>query len=193
MHKLQKPIRVLTIATFTIALATVGTVRAYNAYAKWNANSVCYRLFLRTSYQSPTNSGASTWNNEGGANFSFFQSSSCDHAWTEGHIDGYEGSLLAVTTLAWYWRGGERIMVDADTKYDHDEYWWTSSGSPVPNDKVDMWSVAAHEFGHWLSLNHSCTSPDGKIPTMCSPIPYGAWWARTLAQDDKDGIQALYP
>lgn len=83
-------------------------------------------------------------------------------------------------------------MVDADAKYDSGESWWTYL-SPVPSNKLDVWSVAAHEFGHWLSLDHSCMSPDGKIPTMCTPINYGTSWAHTLAQDDKNGIQALYP
>lgn len=190
MHRLQKSICMGVV----VMLVTVVTAEAYVPYAKWNAQEVCYQFSasLPAAFKTPTNNAASGWSGAGGANFRFARCSE-GHVWAYGHVDGFEGPILAATTLTWYWDGTTRIMVDADTTYDHDEHWWTSTGSPVPGDKIDAWSVAAHEFGHWLSLDHSCTSPDGKIPTMCSPIPYGTWWARTLAQDDIDGIKYLYP
>jgi len=191
MRRFQKSVCIFVV-TLGIVLAATVIVRAYAIYAKWNANSVCYQYSrsLPTSFKSPTEAGANTWNNEGGANFSFSRCSQ-NHVWWYGYIDGV-GGTGASTTLAFYWQSGQRIMVDADTVYDSGESWWTYL-SPPPSNKLDVWSVAAHEFGHWLSLDHSCTSPDGKIPTMCIPINYGTSWARTLAQDDKNGIQALYP
>jgi len=54
-------------------------------------------------------------------------------------------------------------------------------------DQIDLESVAVHEIGHLLGLDHSSDSN----AVMYSKIPPGTV-KRDLAQDDIDGIHALY-
>lgn len=55
--------------------------------------------------------------------------------------------------------------------------------------KIDMWSVAAHEFGHTIELLHSPAGAD----TMYYAIPVGSTDKRSLTTHDKAGPLAMYP
>ncbi|CAL9007666.1 unnamed protein product [Prunus brigantina] len=68
--------------------------------------------------------------------------------------------------------------------YDADERW---SSNPGPNE-VDLESVAVHEIGHLLGLNHNPDLPDA---IMYPYFDYGVI-KRDLRRDDIDGIRALY-
>ncbi|KAH8490071.1 hypothetical protein H0E87_022552, partial [Populus deltoides] len=72
---------------------------------------------------------------------------------------------------------GGRLHFDADEKW---------SANPAM-DQIDLESVAVHEIGHLLGLDHSSDSN----AVMYSKIPPGTV-KRDLAQDDIDGIHALY-
>jgi peptidoglycan hydrolase-like protein with peptidoglycan-binding domain len=68
-----------------------------------------------------------------------------------------------------------------DAHFDEAEGWSVN----LPPSGVDLYTVAAHEFGHSLGLAHS-TVGDALM------YPYYGGPHRHLAQDDIDGIQALY-
>ena len=68
-----------------------------------------------------------------------------------------------------------------DAHFDEDEMWSVN----LPPSGVDLHTVAAHEFGHSLGLAHSTVSGALMYPYYGGPHRY-------LAQDDIDGIQALY-
>lgn len=53
---------------------------------------------------------------------------------------------------------------------------------------VDLQSIATHEFGHWLGLDHT-TAIGATMATRYS----GGIAERTLERDDVDGVCALYP
>jgi hypothetical protein len=93
------------------------------------------------------------------------------------YIDGNRG-IFAVTGDAHH-----------QVAYDDGDTWHLNVNvSPGPS-SVDLWSIAAHEFGHVLYLSHSGVSSD----TMAQYYDYGWYWARTLENGDRAGIQALYP
>ncbi|KAJ6877760.1 hypothetical protein NC651_030494 [Populus alba x Populus x berolinensis] len=72
---------------------------------------------------------------------------------------------------------------DGRLHFDAEEKW---SANPAM-DQFDLESVAVHEIGHLLGLDHSSDSN----AVMYSGIPPGTK-KRDLAQDDIDGINALY-
>jgi peptidoglycan hydrolase-like protein with peptidoglycan-binding domain len=70
-----------------------------------------------------------------------------------------------------------------DSSFDEDETWTVNV--PTPQGRVDLVTVAAHEFGHSLGLGHSAFAEAIMFPSYSGPH-------RFLAQDDIDGIQFLY-
>ncbi|XP_041347999.1 matrix metalloproteinase-2-like [Gigantopelta aegis] len=95
------------------------------------------------------------------------------------HQDGYpfdgKGMILAHAFFPGEGKGG-------DTHFDDDENWTYNS-----TDGVDLFMVAAHEFGHALGLAHS--SEPG---ALMYPWYQGFQKKFALPRDDILGIQALY-
>ncbi len=77
-------------------------------------------------------------------------------------------------------RGGD---LSGDAHFDDSETWATAL--PIPTDRVDLVSVAAHEFGHSLGLEHS-SDPSALM------YPYYRDAHRSLASDDIASIRSLY-
>ena len=73
--------------------------------------------------------------------------------------------------------------IAGDAHFDDAETWTVNI--PVPSGRIDLVTVAAHEFGHSLGLAHSSVSGALMFPTYSGPH-------RFLAQDDIDGIQSIY-
>jgi hypothetical protein len=86
-------------------------------------------------------------------------------------------------------------------KFDIDEDWWLGGeGTTVPSDRLDWFSVAAHEFGHaagWeVHFSHYTLCPDPPnvvlSQTMCRYMPYGTSYARTISTHDIHTFEAWY-
>ncbi|MCE0486834.1 matrixin family metalloprotease [Ornithinimicrobium sediminis] len=71
--------------------------------------------------------------------------------------------------------------IAGDTHFDEAETWTVS----LPATGIDLYTVAAHEFGHALGLAHSTVSGALMYPYYGGPH-------RFLHQDDIDGIQSIY-
>ncbi|OWF41146.1 matrix metalloproteinase-2-like [Mizuhopecten yessoensis] len=96
------------------------------------------------------------------------------------HQDGYpfdgQGLILAHAFYPGEEKGG-------DTHFDDDEHWTYNS----EEEGVDLFMVAAHEFGHALGLGHS-----NEPGALMYPWYQGYQANFRLPQDDVIGIQALY-
>ena len=71
--------------------------------------------------------------------------------------------------------------IAGDTHFDEAENWSVN----LPPAGIDLYTVAAHEFGHALGLAHSTVNQALMYPYYGGPHRY-------LHQDDIDGIQAIY-
>jgi len=81
-----------------------------------------------------------------------------------------------------------KVIVDSDVVFNTDYDW--SVGDICSGDKMDLQSIATHEFGH-NGLNDLYMSPSVEL-TMYGYSNYGDIDKRTLGTGDISGIQALY-
>ncbi len=70
-----------------------------------------------------------------------------------------------------------------DAHFDEAETW--TLNIPTGTGKIDLVTVAAHEFGHSLGLRHSNVSGSLMFPSYSGP-------SRVLHADDKAGIRSIY-
>jgi len=95
-------------------------------------------------------------------------------------ISGSGGGVLAYTEtpIADGWR----------IRYYSGWTWEDGPGTSVPFGSIDLQGVACHEYGHALGLDHSAVVGATMYPTIS-----GSGVAqRSIADDDKAGVQALY-
>lgn len=90
--------------------------------------------------------------------------------------------VIAVTAVSHYEDG---TIVDADIAFNGAYFQW-AVGEPGA---IDLQSVATHEIGHLLGLDHS----DVPGATMAAEYVPGEIAPRSLTDDDRAGASALYP
>jgi len=79
------------------------------------------------------------------------------------------------------------VIIDADMVFNPE--WTFSTATPTPSDDLDLLSVASHEFGHLLGLDHN-----GIAHTLMYPFgDFGIGQTRDLAVDDVAGVAFLFP
>ncbi len=69
----------------------------------------------------------------------------------------------------------------------------TTDPTTIPNNHYDLWSVAAHEFGHQVSLTHPGIADQWRLLTMYELLPPQTIYQRSRHVHDTQGINALYP
>ncbi len=103
---------------------------------------------------------------------------------------GHSQAELAVTKLSGNPDSGE--ITDADIEFNAADHTFVVTDGEIPADAVDFIATVQHETGHFFGLNDSfdptATMYGGDLPpTADDPHP-----RRTLAEDDRNGICALY-
>lgn len=112
-------------------------------------------------------------------------------------------ATIAVTTTTFNNKTGE--IYDADVEFNGAGFVFTTADAPVcanppprPADCVatDIRNTLTHEVGHVIGLDHNCAPPctsEEMATTMYFQATLGDLNKRTLAQDDVDGLCAIYP
>ncbi len=78
-------------------------------------------------------------------------------------------------------------VIDADIMFNPDVSF--SLSSTTPSDRFDLESVATHEVGHLLGLDHSNILSSAMFPTILAGISF----PRTIGLDDRIGLSSIYP
>lgn len=158
---------------------------------KINANCVDGPAGNASSQRAQIQNGANAWNGAG-ADFEFTYGGTSSQTYVS--FNGTNlvyfdtsppggGGYLAAT---YYWFSGNN-MTECDMVFDDLHWtWWNGSGGC--SGYFDIWSVAAHEFGHFLCLGHSSYP----AATMYYAISDCQTHPRSLHFDDINGIIAIY-
>ena len=117
-----------------------------------------------------------------------------DHVDNQCHDFRRLTSGAAIVTNRGYWDGpGNEFAITwgahNSIQFDEAEDWHLNVNVFTGPDTLDLWSVAAHEFGHALHLVHSWIWPE----TMYGAYGYGLNWARSLENGDERNIRLQYP
>jgi hypothetical protein len=92
-------------------------------------------------------------------------------------------NTLALTTVTYGVDSGQ--IFDADIEINSAEH-TLSAEEPPPTDAYDLQAILTHEAGHFFGLAHATSA----VPIMYAQYKPGA---RSLTQDDIDGICTIYP
>ncbi|KAF7473153.1 Hypothetical predicted protein [Marmota monax] len=166
----------------------VANYRLFPGEPKWKKNTLTYRIAKYTSSMSPievekaVEMALQAWSSAVPLSFVRINSGEADimiSFETGDHGDSYpfDGPR---GTLAHAFAPGEGL--GGDTHFDNAEKWTMGMNG------FNLFTVAAHEFGHALGLAHSSDPTALMYPTYKYQNPYGF----RLPKDDVKGIQALY-
>lgn len=152
----------------------------------WNESKVFYsfRKKIPNNWKASINNAASIWNSAG-ANFEFIQvvnSSNFIDRMDLGYDD--DGKLIVGIGASEYSTSDYIIYQSYTWLTNNKKVRWSTRGAA---NKVDVTTVALHEFGHWLFLDDN--------PSVPQSIMAGEYYRvqRYLDNDDIAGIKYLYP
>lgn len=162
---------------------------------KFNGDKIVYKV-NQNNYDiadelSTIQSAADSWNNAG-ADFKFIYGGPTyknkialdgenSIIWT-----GYSTGTVATTTTWWY-VSDENTVIESDVEFNNVDISWDNKGSLA---KMDLQTVATHEFGHWMRLLDLYGSNDAK-KVMYGYVNEGDI-RRNLSAYDIDGIRSIY-
>lgn len=155
-------------STLPGSIAGIAVARIDQGFADWGGEAC--------TFFSATNQGdtALKYNSNDGKNTLHWISSSWPG--TLGDVN----SVIGVTPLVF--SAGD--IFDADIVFNDVGFCWNDNGQ---GNCVDTKSIVTHEEGHFLGLGHSNVNGATMEPFYAGPSQ------GSLAQDDKDGVCALYP
>ncbi|MBC7085066.1 MAG: matrixin family metalloprotease [Methanomethylovorans sp.] len=167
-------------------LCLICPASAYTTQYYWSNGYVGYTIdsSVPTAYKSCVDAAANAWTNAG-ADFDYYSSVNSNNKvryYSFGSQVNYLGSCTR-----YVYSGTTRLSkMYIDLNSDYSSSWSTST--PCPSGKYDVLSVFTHEFGHGVGLGHSTITS----ATMFKDTNSGTVYKRSLEQDDKNGIIAIY-
>lgn len=102
---------------------------------------------------------------------------------------GHSRTWIAITLIASNTETGE--IVDADMEINDGRFKFSVTDE-VPPDHIDLIGTLTHEAGHFLGLDHSALPQATMYATYDIADPDDLTAARTLDEDDRQGVCALY-
>lgn len=204
--------RSLRLSSSALLLALLGATSVASAYtpsaSKWNPATlpIGYRINAASAPTALGSAGAisaveagfatwaapacTTWrsSNLGASTMTRARSGDSERSilWIQGAAGswpaelGSENSTIGVTTPVW--RSGG-YFIDADIQFNAVGFrWGTGTGGTV-----DTQSIAVHEEGHFLGLDHTSVRGAVMFPS------YSGGQVRNLSSDDQAGVCFLYP
>jgi hypothetical protein len=188
--KLRKVIRINLVIVMLIALFSFAySVYSYNwSGCEWPTNNPVYDGHtLTSSWNSAVSNGRTQWNNVTTSSLNILRNDTSNNDVTLGATGGQ------VATNARLCSGG--TITDDDIVFTSSFTWYTGTGSP--GGSWDAWSVATHEFGHYIGFEHTqtelCSGSESTRPTMCVGYSAGKTYKRSLEFDDRNGLEIIYP
>jgi MYXO-CTERM domain-containing protein len=168
-----------------ISAAQTGAV-VDEAFNSWSSVTCAGApLSLATENKGNVTCNLPEYNQKGGnANVWMYRDSAWDEATPGASGGSLDASALAVTTVTFHEPTGQ--IYDADVEL-NSQYADFTLGDAAPD--VDLLSIATHEAGHFLGLDHS-EYPEA---TMFFAYAPGDTGQRTLSPDDTAAICAIYP
>jgi Matrixin len=185
-------------ATFAVVLIASHQPSAYTLKtAKWNSTPVAFYVNTEnldappSAVLSAVQFGAYAWTNQSSAAFSFYYagSTSASTVTSNGKNEVFfrnasNGGAIATT---YTYSSGGRILDTDIVFWDGGFQFFTGDSGCSGGFYIE--DVATHEFGHALGLGHSAVSG----ATMYPSLGYCSVHARWLTDDDRQGVEALYP
>ncbi|KPJ61431.1 MAG: hypothetical protein AMJ46_01725 [Latescibacteria bacterium DG_63] len=100
------------------------------------------------------------------------------------------GSPLTLGRACWWYKTSTDSIIECDmTLNDNAVVKWSALGyDSCITDRFDVQGLATHEFGHWLSLGHSCDT----LATMYCWVDSGVTFRRTPNDCDIQGMKRPY-
>lgn len=180
----MKTLRVLAICCLPL-LATIPIALAYSySGLKWYKTPGTIRtvdidpIGRSQAEELAIRNAMSSWSNAGAA-FYYVDTTASGNDFRYYYESGT--TTLAITTVQTNWLGYIiRVYIRVNTFHP-----WATNGDP---NKFDFESMAVHELGHGLKLNHSSYSD----ATMYYAMPKGETKNRSLHTDDINGIKYIY-
>lgn len=173
-------IGMLLLTVLMVNMAAPASAYVYNGYY-WHSGSATMHKdsSIPSTWTTPFSDAASAWNNAG-ADFSYSWVSTSNNILYYTPLSN--NSILATTHST---HSGDEFL-RFYTEFNSNKAWSTAANGE--SGKFDVQSVATHEFGHSLGLNHSTVS----LATMVSGYTTNAIWKRSLHSDDIAGINSIY-